>query len=78
MEKALVHCELELSFLAGEKLTGNGSQTSTLPEFVPIMDKLLRGLTIGLVMGQYPIIRNIGEVLRNLSPFEGIFKELVR
>ncbi|PVH82542.1 cytochrome P450 [Cadophora sp. DSE1049] len=52
-------------------------ETSTLPEFVPIMDKLLRGLTIGLALEQYPVLRTVGNMLRNLSPFEGTFKRLV-
>ncbi|KAK0121998.1 hypothetical protein ONS95_010266 [Cadophora gregata] len=52
-------------------------ETSTVPEFMPIMDKLLRGLTIGLALQQYRVLRPIGDILRNLSPFEGVFKRLV-
>ncbi|KAH7348680.1 cytochrome P450 [Rhexocercosporidium sp. MPI-PUGE-AT-0058] len=66
--------------LAGELGYGESFgalETSTLPDFVPVIDKLLRGLTIGLALGQYPILRNIGGVLRKMSPFEGIFKEIV-
>lgn len=55
----------------------NALGTSTLPEFMPIIDKLLRGLTIGLAMQQYPILRTVGKILRNLSPFEGTFRRLV-
>ncbi|KAH7413024.1 cytochrome P450 [Cadophora sp. MPI-SDFR-AT-0126] len=55
----------------------NALETSTLPEFMPIMDQLLRGLTIGLALQQYPVLRTVGGILRNLSPFERTFKALV-
>ncbi|KAH9209845.1 cytochrome P450, partial [Leptodontidium sp. 2 PMI_412] len=52
-------------------------ETSTLPEFIPVIDKLLRGLTIGLALQQYPVLRTVGYVLRMMSPFERIFTEVV-
>jgi len=78
-----MHCELNLDILYVicwicemyvDKIPRG---TSTLPEFMPIIDKLLRGLTIGLAMQQYPILRTVGKILRNLSPFEGTFRRLV-
>ena len=78
-----MHCELNLHILyvicwiCELDVNKIPRATSTLPEFMPIIDKLLRGLTIGLAMQQYPVLRTVGEILRNLSPFEGTFRRLV-
>ncbi|KAL2064126.1 hypothetical protein VTL71DRAFT_4620 [Oculimacula yallundae] len=55
----------------------HGLETSTLPEIITIGNNLLRGLSIGLAMGQYPVLRNIGDILRKMSPFEKIFKGII-
>lgn len=62
MGSRLVHCEFDAGFrdvqfvIVDERIR----ETSTMPDFVPVMDKLLRGLTIGLALGQYPILRTNG------------------
>ncbi|KAG4440119.1 hypothetical protein IFR05_004416 [Cadophora sp. M221] len=52
-------------------------EMSTLPAFIPVMDKLPRGLTIGLALQQYPVLKTVGGILRMVSPFERIFTEVV-